>query len=162
MYASTRMLPLDKYHRSVSEPNKRDSQGDNQNLPRMLPLDRHRVLVVGSDNSNVGVATAVWLASHAAGPSIWRDTSEQARPEFTNGGSQPKSRLSFFLPKRQDQLDFSPPIEAQIGEISPEQEAAKNATPRVFRKRANHKSRNAQPRSEREPQSEARFADCAI
>ena len=32
----------------------------------------------------------------------------------------------------------------------------------VFRKRANHKSRNAQPQSEREPQNEARFADCAI
>ena len=34
--------------------------------------------------------------------------------------------------------------------------------PLVFRKRANHKSRNAQPQSEREPQNEARFADCAI
>ena len=38
----------------------------------------------------------------------------------------------------------------------------KNPTPLVFRKRANHKSRNAQPQSEREPQNEARFADCAI
>ena len=34
--------------------------------------------------------------------------------------------------------------------------------PLVFRKRANHKSRNAQPQSEREPQNEARFADYAI
>ena len=34
--------------------------------------------------------------------------------------------------------------------------------PLIFRKRANHKSRNAQPQSEREPQNEARFADCAI
>ena len=34
--------------------------------------------------------------------------------------------------------------------------------PLVFRKRANHKSRNAQPQSEREPQNEARFADCVI
>ena len=34
--------------------------------------------------------------------------------------------------------------------------------PLVFRKRANQKSRIAQPQSEREPQNEARFADCAI
>ena len=34
--------------------------------------------------------------------------------------------------------------------------------PLVLRKRANHKSRNAQPQSEPEPQNEARFADCAI
>ena len=34
--------------------------------------------------------------------------------------------------------------------------------PLVFRKRTNHKSRNAQPQSEREPQNEARFADYAI
>ena len=38
----------------------------------------------------------------------------------------------------------------------------KNPTPLVFRKRANHKSRTAQPQSEREPPNEARLADYAI
>ena len=48
-------------------------------------------------------------------------------------------------------------------------EAPKNDTPSSSwaedgegSERTNHKSRNAQPQSEREPQNEARFVDCAI
>ena len=45
---------------------------------------------------------------------------------------------------------------------SPKTRGTQKCYPFFFRKRANHKSRNAQRQSESEPQNEGRFADCAI
>ena len=66
------------------------------------------------------------------------------------------------MPKRQDQLDFSPQIEVQKGEVRQKQEAPKNATPFIFENGQTKNQETAQPQSEPEPQNEARFVDCAI
>ena len=72
----------------------------------------------------------------------------------------------FFFQKGKGQFHFPPQIAMQKGEFAKNKRHPKMLPPLVFRKRANHKSRNAQPQSEPEPQNEeqneARFADCAI
>ena len=89
-------------------------------------------------------------------------------PESTihnKGASQPKS----FLPKRQDQLDFSPQIEAPKGAVHQKQEAPQNAAPCFsktgkleIKKRTTAKWIRTTKRSVILKKTKAWFADCAI
>ena len=73
--------------------------------------------------------------------------------------------LTEGFPKRQGFFlkNFTPAqIEGQKGEVRQKHEAPKNPTSSCFSKTDKPQIKKPQPQSEREPQNEARFADCAI